>query len=130
MSKPKQGRELTRRERQIMDILHRRGRATAHQVLEDLADPPSYSSVRALLRLLEERGHVRHAIDGQAYVYSPAASRSDARRGAISHLISTFFGGSAREAVATLVQERKLSHEELDEISALIEHAREGGRRR
>ena len=71
---------LTRREREIMDILYRRGRATAHEVLEDLADPPSYSAIRALLRLLEERGHVKHTVDGQRYVYAPAVARGDARK--------------------------------------------------
>ena len=75
-----QSETLTRRERQIMDILHRRGRATAHEVLEDLSDPPSYSAVRALLRLLEERGHVKHVQDGTRYVYSPLAAKGDARR--------------------------------------------------
>ena len=87
---------LTRRERQIMDILHRRGHATAHEVLEDIADPPSYSSVRALLRLLEERGHIKHVEDGTRYVYSPVAGKSDARRSALAHVVRTFFAGLGR----------------------------------
>src|ERR1041385_3620263 len=99
MAKP----DLTRRERQIMDILYRRGRATAHEVLEGLDDPPSYSAVRALLRLLEERGHVKHAVDGKAYVYAPAVPRGDARRSALSHLVKTFFAGSVEDAVAAPV---------------------------
>src|ERR1043165_5078871 len=80
---------LTRREREIMDILYRLGRASAHEVLENLDDPPSYSAVRALLRLLEERGHAKHTKDGTRYVYSPAAARSDARRRALSHVVTT-----------------------------------------
>src|SRR5215469_9733295 len=105
---------LTRREREIMDILHRRGRATAHEVLEDLSDPPSYSAVRALLRLLEERGHVKHVQDGPRYVYSPAVTRGDARRSALAHVVQTFFAGSVEQTVAALVESRrsKLSREE------------------
>jgi predicted transcriptional regulator len=121
---------LTRRERQIMDILHRRARATAHDVLEDLADPPSYSAVRALLRLLEERGHVKHVQDGPRYVYSPAVTRGDARRSALAHVVQTFFAGSVEQTVAALVESRrsKLSREELDRLSALIDRAKKEGR--
>jgi predicted transcriptional regulator len=112
---------LTRREREIMDIIHRRGRATAHEVLEDLPDPPSYSAVRALLRLLEERGHVKHVEDGQRYVYTPAATRGDARKSALAHVVQT---------VAALVESprSKLSREELDRLSEVIERARKEGR--
>jgi predicted transcriptional regulator len=126
MSKP----PLTRREREIMDILYRRGRATAHEVLEDLADPPSYSAVRALLRLLEERGHVKHAEDGQRYVYAPAVARGDARKSALAHVVKTFFAGSVEQAVATLVESSrtKLSPEELDRLSDLIDRAKKEGR--
>lgn len=121
---------LTRREREIMDILYRLGRATAHEVLEQLPDPPSYSAVRALLRLLEERGHIKHAQEGQTYIYSPAVARSDARRSALSHVVRTFFGGSVEQAMATLVDSSKgrLSDEELASIAALIEKARKEGR--
>jgi BlaI family penicillinase repressor len=121
---------LTRREREIMDILYRRGRATAHEVLEDLADAPSYSAVRALLRLLEERGHVKHAEDGQRYVYSPAVARGDARKSALAHVVKTFFAGSVEQAVATLVESSraKLSRDELDRLSDLIDRARKEGR--
>lgn len=119
---------LTRREREIMDILYRRGRATAHEVLEDLPDPPSYSAVRALLRLLEERGHVKHTIDGQRYVYAPAVARGDARKSALTHLVKTFFGGSVEDAVAALVDRSKLSSEELDRLSEIIDRARKEGR--
>jgi len=121
---------LTRREREIMDILYRRGRATAHEVLEDLAEPPSYSAVRALLRLLEERGHVKHAEEGQRYVYSPAVARSDARRSALAHVVKTFFAGSVEQAVATLVESSRsrLSQDELDRLSDLIDRAKMEGR--
>src|SRR5690349_20476786 len=121
---------LTRREREIMDILHRRGRATAHEVLEDLAEPPSYSAVRTLLRLLEERGHVRHEQDGPGYVYTPTVARRDAQRTAIAHLVETFFDGSIEDAVATLVESSKpkLSGEELDRIASLVAKAKKEGR--
>jgi predicted transcriptional regulator len=121
---------LTRREREIMDILYRRGRATAHEVLADLAEPPSYSAVRALLRLLEERGHVKHAEDGPRYVYAPAVARGDARRSALAHVVKTFFAGSVEHAVAALVDSprSKLSREELDRLSDLIDRARKEGR--
>lgn len=126
MAKP----TLTRREREIMDILYRRGRATAHEVLEDLPDPPSYSAVRALLRLLEERGHVKHAEDGPRYVYSPAVARSDARKSALAHVVKTFFAGSVEQAVATLVESSrsKLTRDELDRLSDLIDRAKKEGR--
>ncbi|HEX8107795.1 MAG TPA: BlaI/MecI/CopY family transcriptional regulator [Kofleriaceae bacterium] len=121
---------LTRREREIMDILHRRGRATAHEVMDDLADPPSYSAVRTFLRLLEERGHVRHEQDGPRYVYTPTVARREAQRSAITHLVDTFFDGSVEDAVATLVESSKpkLSAQELDRIAALIAKAKKEGR--
>jgi predicted transcriptional regulator len=121
---------LTRREREIMDILHRRGRATAHEVLEDLAEPPSYSAVRTFLRLLEERGHIRHDQDGPRYVYMPIVARRDAQRSAIAHLVYTFFDGSVEDAVATLVESSKprLSPVELDRIASLVAKAKKEGR--
>lgn len=121
---------LTRRERQIMDILHRRGRATAHEVLADLADPPSYSAVRTFLRLLEERGHVQHEQDGPRYVYTPTVARREAQRSAMAHLVETFFDGSVEDAVATLVESSKprLSAQELNRITALIAKAKKEGR--
>jgi predicted transcriptional regulator len=122
--------ELTRRERQIMDVIYRLGRATAQDVLDHIPGPPSYSAVRALLRLLEERGHVRHVTEGQKYVYLPAVGRSDARRSALSHVVRTFFGGSVEQAIATLVDSSraKLSPEELERLSDLIEKAKKEGR--
>ena len=121
---------LTRREREIMDILHRRGRATAHEVLEDLAEPPSYSAVRTFLRLLEERGHIRHEQDGPRYIYMPTVARREAQRSAVAHLVYTFFDGSIEEAVATLVESSKpkLSAEELDRIASLVAKAKKEGR--
>jgi predicted transcriptional regulator len=121
---------LTRREREIMDILHRRGRATAHEVLEDLAEPPSYSAVRALLRLLEERGHVKHVQDGQRYIYAPAATREGARKSALAHVVRTFFAGSVEQAVAALVESSRtrLSNDELDRLAEVIDRAKKEGR--
>lgn len=121
---------LTRREREIMDILYRRGRASAQEVLAELSDPPSYSAVRALLRLLEEREHVKHTEDGQRYIYAPAVARGDARRSALSHVVKTFFAGSVEQAVAALVESprSKLSREELDRLSDLIDRAKQEGR--
>jgi predicted transcriptional regulator len=122
--------QLTRREREIVDILYRRGRATAHEVLADMADPPGYSAVRALLRLLEEREHVRHVVDGTRYVYLPAVARSDARKSAIAHLVRTFFGGNPSDAITALVDTNrsKLSDDELDNLAELIARAKKEGR--
>jgi predicted transcriptional regulator len=113
-----------------MDIIHRRGRATAHEVLEDLADPPSYSAVRALLRLLEERGHVKHVQDGRRYVYAAAVTRSDARKSALSHVVRTFFAGSVQQTVVALVESSrtKLSRDELNRLGELIDRAKKEGR--
>jgi predicted transcriptional regulator len=127
---PKVTPSLTRREREIMDILHRRGRATAHEVLAELPDPPSYSAVRALLRLLEERGHVRHTQEEQRYVYRPTVGRTDARRSALAHVVKTFFAGSVEQTVAALVESSRtrLSQDELDRLSDLIDRAKKEGR--
>src|SRR5262249_26091412 len=94
---------LSRRERQIMDILYRRGRATAAEVLADLTGSPSYSTVRTQLRVLEEKGHVRHEEHGLRYVYAPAVPRRAARKSALRHLMDTFFDGSAEQVVAALL---------------------------
>jgi BlaI family penicillinase repressor len=103
--------QLSRRERQIMDILHRRGEATASEVMAELADPPSYSAVRALLRVLEQKGRISHSERGRTYVFRPTASRQTVRRQALRHLIFTFFGGSAEAAASALLD---LSDEEID----------------
>jgi BlaI family transcriptional regulator, penicillinase repressor len=121
---------LSRRERQIMDVVYRRGRATAAEVLEGLSEPPSYSAVRALLRVLEEKGHLRHEQEGAAYVYLPTVSRDAASRSAVKHLVHTFFEGSAERAMAALldVSQSKLSKDELGRISQLIAAAKKEGR--
>jgi len=130
MPKAPVAKSLTRREREIMDIVYRRGRATAQEVLDELPDPPSYSAVRALLRLLEERGHVTHAQEGQRYVYSAAVPRNDARKSALAHLVKTFFGGSVDQTMSALVESSrtKLSRDELDRLSEIIDRAKKEGR--
>ncbi|MEO7360806.1 MAG: BlaI/MecI/CopY family transcriptional regulator [Gemmatimonadaceae bacterium] len=122
--------DLSRRERQIMDLLFRKERATAAEVLEGLAEAPSYSAVRALLRVLEDKGHVRHEEVGRAYVYMPVTRRADARQSALSHMLKTFFDNSAEQAVAALltVKGNKLSDQELSRLSKMIENARKEGR--
>lgn len=126
---PEAATQLSRRERQIMDVIYRRGRATAAEVLEDLPDPPSYSAVRALLRLLEEKGHARHEQDGPRYVFLPTVNRDRASKSALTHVVRTFFDGSASDAVAALLDgDAKLDAAELDRLSAMIEHARKEGR--
>ena len=122
--------EVSRRERQIMDIVFRRGRATAAEILEEMHDPPSYSAVRALLRVLEDKGHLRHEQDGPRYVYLPTLAPERARRSALQHLVRTFFDGSATQAVAALLDmsDGRLSDEELDRLSRLVEQAKEEGR--
>jgi predicted transcriptional regulator len=123
-------RDLSRRERQIMDILHRSSRATAAEVLEALPDAPSYSAVRALLKILETKGHVKHEEEGRAYVYLPIVRRTDARQSALSHLLKTFFDNSAEQAVAALlaIKGEKMSDAELNRMSKLIEEAKTEGR--
>src|SRR5512134_3687705 len=117
---------LTRRERQNMDILYRRGRATAAEVMEDLPADTSYSTVRTQLRVLEEKGHVRHEEEGVRYVYMAVVKRHAARKSALKHLVDTFFDGSAEKAVAALLggEAARVSSEELDRISDLIAKAR------
>jgi predicted transcriptional regulator len=122
---------LSRRERQIMDILYRLGRATAAEVLAELPGEPHSSTVRTQLRVLEEKGHVRHEEEGLRYVYMPAVPRHAARKSALKHLVQTFFEGSTEKAVAALLgaDMSRLSQDELDRIAALIEKARKEGTR-
>lgn len=122
--------ELSRRERQIMSVVHRLGRATAAEVLAAMPEPPSYSAVRAMLRILEEKGQLKHEQDGPRYVYSTTMPVERAGRSALRDVVTTFFAGSAEEAVATLIDmnERKLSADELDRLADLINRAREEGR--
>ena len=123
-------RDLSRRERQIMDFLYRVGRATAAEVQEGLPDAPGYSAVRALLRILEQKGHIRHEEEGRAYVFMPLQRRDSARQSALSHLLKTFFDNSAEQAVAALlaIKGEKMSEAELDRMSKLIEAAKMEGR--
>lgn len=113
-----------------MDVLYRRGRATVAEILQDMPDPPSYSAVRAMLRVLEEKKHIRHEEKDLKYVYVPVVPREKARRSAVAHLLHTFFDGSAEQAVATLlnVSGRDLSDDDFDRLAALIEQARREGR--
>jgi BlaI family penicillinase repressor len=122
---------LTRRERQIMDVLYRRGRATAAEVMADLPGEPNYSTVRTQLRVLEDKGHVRHEEEGVRYVYAPAVPRHAARKSALKHLVETFFDGSAEQVVAAVLggEAWRLSDEDLDRIGELIEKARKDGSR-
>mgnify|MGYP006136874013 CR=1 FL=1 len=115
---------MSRRERQIMDIVYRRGRCTAAEVLDDLPDPPTYSAVRAALRLLEEKGTLKHEMDGKRYVYLPTPPRRQARATALRHLVRTFFNGSPEQVVNALIEESRPSGEELDRLAKLIEQAR------
>jgi len=119
-------RNLSRRERQIMDILYQRGRVSASEILEALPDPPSYSAVRAKLRVLEEKGHVRHQAEALHYVYLPTTARDTARRSALRHMLATFFDGSVEQTVAALLDlsAADLSQQDLDRIGRLIEEAR------
>ncbi len=115
---------LSRRERQILDILYAHGKAAAGEILESMSDPPSYSAVRAMLRVLEDKGHVRHEQDGLKYVYVPTVPRDKARRSAMRHLLNTFFDDSPEKVVAALLDSRP-KPEELDRMAALIEKARQ-----
>lgn len=121
---------LSRRERQIMDVLYQLGEATAADVQERLPEPPSYSAVRAMLRILEEKGHVRHHEDGPRYVYAPVVARDRARKSAVKHLVRTFFDGSVEQAMAALLDtaDRSLSRAEIDRLSQLIEQRKREGR--
>ncbi len=122
--------QLSRRERQIMDVLHSKGQATAAEVLADLPEPPGYSAVRALLRILEEKGHVRHRRDGARYVYVSRTSPETARRSALKRVVSTFFQGSVAQTMATLLEtaDTKLSESDLTNLQQLIEKARKDNR--
>lgn len=126
----KQHKALSRREREIMDILYRRTEATVAEVREALSDPPSYSAVRSTLNILESKGHLTHRHDGNRYVYTPTVDPRSARRSALDHLLHTFFDGSAADAVTALLEEGKdrLSSGELRRLSDMIEKARREGR--
>ena len=120
---------LSRRERQILDILYAKGSATAAEVREALPDAPSYSAVRALLRILEEKGHIRHEQDGPRYVYLPTVAPERAQKTALRHVLQTFFNGSAEQALSALLDESdtRLSDHELDRLAKVIDRARRSG---
>jgi BlaI family transcriptional regulator, penicillinase repressor len=119
---------LSRRERQIMDVIYARGQATAAEVTAALPDPPSYSAVRALLRILEQKGHLRHQQDGPRYVFLPTVSRDRARRSALRNLVKTFFDGSTAQAAAALIDQGQLSAAEFDRLAEAIDKARRENR--
>ena len=121
---------LSRRERQIMDIVYEKNEATVAQVLEKLPDPPSYSAVRALLRVLEEKGHLKHKQEGPRYIYSPTLPREKARQNALKHVMKTFFDNSTEDIVAALLDlaEEDLSEQEYRRLSELIKKAQKEGR--
>jgi len=129
MTKANEPDKLGSRERQIMDIIYRRGRATATEVQADLPDPPSNSAVRGMLRLLEEKGHLRHEIDGPRYVYVPTVDPSRVSKSAMRHLVRTFFDNSASSAVAAMLgmYESRLNESDLDRLEKLIEQVRNKG---
>lgn len=118
--------ELSRRERQIVDILYTQGRCTAAEVQTALPDPPSYSAVRAMLRILEDKGHVRHEQDGPRYVYVPTVARDNAKKSALRHVLRTFFDGSTEQAISALLDDAstKMSDAELDRLADMIKQAR------
>ncbi len=121
---------LSRRERQIMDIIYQRGQGTAAEVLENLPNPPGYSAVRAMLRLLEEKGYLKHEQDGPRYLFKPTLAREKARKSALKQMLETFFDGSTEQAVAALLNlsKSKLDKDELDRLSQMIETAKMEGR--
>ena len=124
------GAKLTRRERQIMDVLYKEGEATVSEVMAHMPDPPSYSAVRATMNVLEEKGHIKHRQDGPRYVYLPAVTRDRARRAALNHLLQTFFDGSAESAVVALLQmsDNSLSAADFERLAAEVRKARQEGR--
>ena len=124
------GAKLTRRERQIMDVLYRDGSATVAEVVAQIPDPPSYSAVRATMNVLEEKGHVRHKQDGPRYVYLPAVPRDRARQAAIDHLVQTFFDGSAESAVVALLErsDSTITASDFERLAAEVRKARHEGR--
>jgi predicted transcriptional regulator len=121
---------LSRREREVMDVLYRLGEATVAEVMEQLADPPTYSAVRSTLRILEDKGHIAHREDGPRYVYAPAVGREKARRAALDHLVDTFFEGSAEQALATLLRrsDLEMSESQIERLARAIRRAGEEGR--
>jgi BlaI family penicillinase repressor len=121
---------LSRRERQIMDILYQRGKSSASEVREAMPNAPSYSAVRAMLRVLEEKGHIKHRSEGLRYVYAPTVTRDKAKRSAVKHLVDTFFSEAPQDVVAALldVSSDRVTREDLDRMAEMIEKARREGK--
>lgn len=119
---------FSRREREIMDVLYRLGRASAAQILDAIPDPPSYTAIRTHLTILEKKGHVRHASDGTRYIYEPRVARAEMGRRAIGTVLNTFYGNSVERVVAALLDREDVTPEELDRLATLIDKAREEGR--
>lgn len=121
---------LSRRERQIMEILYQRGKASASDIRDAMDDAPSYSAVRAILRVLVEKGHIRHQAEDLKYVYTPVVARGKAERSAVKHLLDSLFGSSPEQMVAALldVSSKRLTDEELDRMAAMIERAKKEGK--
>jgi len=122
--------QLSRRERQIMDIIYQHGEVSVAEVLENMPDPPSYSAVRAMVRILEEKGHLKHRVDGTKFIFKPTLPTENAKRSVLSHLVQTYFDGSVEQVVAALLDSSsiELSASELDRLSQLIQDARKEGR--
>ncbi|MGH7710150.1 MAG: BlaI/MecI/CopY family transcriptional regulator [Gemmatimonadaceae bacterium] len=130
MAKAKPSEELTRRERQVMNILHRRGASTVTEIMDQLPDPPTYSAVRSILRILGEKALVRHREDGPRYIYEPAESTERVRENALEHVVDTYFAGSTEQAVTALLRlsDADLSEAEIKRLRDKIRGARVGGR--
>lgn len=130
MSKPASNADLTRRERQVMDILHRRGPSTVSEIMEELPDPPTYSAVRSILRILGEKALVQYREDGPRYVYLPTAPADETRESALAHVVETYFAGSTEQAITALLRlsDADIGEQEIDQLRARIRAARAGGR--
>ncbi|MFN8668090.1 MAG: BlaI/MecI/CopY family transcriptional regulator [Gemmatimonadaceae bacterium] len=130
MTKPTTSADLTRRERQVMDILHRRGPSTVSEIMDDLPDPPTYSAVRSILRILGEKSLVQYREDGPRYVYLPTAPADESRDTALAHVVETYFAGSTEQAITALLRlsDAEVSEEEIEQLRARIRAARAGGR--
>lgn len=130
MSKPRPTPELTRRERQVMNILHRRGPSTVTEIMDELPDPPTYSAVRSILRILGEKDVVRYREDGPRYVYLPSESTERSQETALEHMVDTYFAGSTEQAVTALLRltDADISETEIEKLRDKIRRARQGGR--
>lgn len=130
MARTRTGAELTRRERQVMNILHRRGASTVTEIMDELPDPPTYSAVRSILRILGEKNHVRFREDGPRYVYLPAESAERSQETALEHVVDTYFAGSTEQAVTALLRltDADISETEIERLRDKIRRARVGGR--